>query len=109
MSFDSKRERYYLRTLTKRGKIRYANIKDYVLEELIEYRKRLGLSSELNPKDQTPFYPNRYGKHYSLSSLSSSLSKKMEEASLTTTLNQRATPHYLRHFLHKQLMLQEHL
>ncbi|OME30675.1 hypothetical protein BSK63_17430 [Paenibacillus odorifer] len=98
LSFDSKRDRYYLRTLTKRGKIRYANIKDYVLEELVEYRKRLGLSSELDPTDQTPFYPNRYGKHYSLSSLSSSLSKKMDEASLTTTLNQRATPHYLRHF-----------
>lgn len=55
LSFDSKRDRYYLRTLTKRGKIRHANIKDYVLEELIEYRKRLGLSSELDPTDQTPF------------------------------------------------------
>lgn len=98
LSFDSQRKRYYLRTKTKRGKIRYANIKDYVLDELCEYRKRLGLNTRIDPKDETPFYPNRFGRHYSLSSLSSSLSKHMAEAGLSTIQLQRVTPHFIRHY-----------
>jgi len=98
LSYDSKRERYYLRTITKRGKVRQANIKDYVLEELREYRRRMGLGTELDANDDTPFYPNRFCRHYSLSSLSSSLSKHMKEAGLVTTQKQRATPHFMRHY-----------
>ncbi|MDH6675614.1 integrase/recombinase XerD [Paenibacillus sp. LBL] len=98
LSFDTKRNKYYLRTITKRGKIRYATIKDYALEELCEYRKRLGLSTIINSKDTSPFYPNRYSKHYSLSGLSTFLSKHMEEAGLVTIQNQRATPHFMRHY-----------
>jgi integrase/recombinase XerD len=96
--YDSKRNRYYLRTITKRGKVRHANIKDYVLEVLFEYRRRLGLSTKIDSNDLSPFYPNRLKKHYSLSSLSSSLSKKMEEAGLVTRQNARSTPHGFRHY-----------
>ncbi|MFF2154446.1 tyrosine-type recombinase/integrase [Paenibacillus chitinolyticus] len=53
---------------------------------------------ELDKKDTSPFYPNRLGRHYSLSSLSSSLTAWMKEAGLVTTQNQRVTPHYLRHY-----------
>ncbi|MFD0710901.1 tyrosine-type recombinase/integrase [Paenibacillus sp. GCM10027626] len=98
LAYDAKRDRYYLRTITKRGKVRHANIKDYVLEELCEYRRRLGLKTELSAADTTPFYPNRSGGRYSLSSLSSSLSKHMEQAGLVTTRNARVTPHYMRHY-----------
>ncbi|WP_054025079.1 tyrosine-type recombinase/integrase [Bacillus sp. FJAT-28004] len=96
--FDKKRGRYYLKTLTKRDKVRHAHIKDYALKVLIEYRKRLGLNIAINADDQTPFYPNRFGRHYSLSSLSTYLSKQMADAKLTTIYGGRVTPHYLRHY-----------
>ncbi|WP_376771887.1 tyrosine-type recombinase/integrase [Paenibacillus rhizosphaerae] len=50
------------------------------------------------PTDLTPFYLNRYGKHYSLPSLSSALSRYMEAAGLKTIKLQRVTPHFLRHY-----------
>ncbi|MDN4067584.1 tyrosine-type recombinase/integrase [Paenibacillus vini] len=96
--FDSKQGNYYLRTITKRGKVRHANIKKYALEELFEYRRRLGLTTELNSKDDSPFYPNRLGKHYTLSGLSSTLSKHMEAAGLTTIQNVKVSPHFIRHY-----------
>jgi len=98
LSYDRKRDRYYLKTVTKRGKIRHANIKVYALKELSEYRKRLGLNANIDINDVSPFYPNRFCKHYNLSSLSTLLSKHMESAGLTTTQNQRATPHFMRHY-----------
>lgn len=96
--YDRRRERHYLITRTKRDKIRHVHIKEYVLAVLIEYRRRVGLSTELNREDKTPFYPNRMGKRHNLSSLSNSLSKYMQAAGLTTVHGDRATPHFLRHF-----------
>lgn len=96
--YDASRKRYYLRTRTKRDKLRHAHIKDYALEALLEYRRRLGLSTMISPGDSTPFYPNRLGKCYTLSSLSASLSTWMAEAGLTTIHGRRITPHYLRHY-----------
>lgn len=98
LTYDQKRQKHYLRTVGKRGKIRLAHIKHYALEELKEYRLRLGLSVELDPTDSTPFYPNRYGNHYTLSSLSSALSRHMEAAGLKTVKLERVTPHFLRHY-----------
>ncbi|MFS1513113.1 tyrosine-type recombinase/integrase [Chengkuizengella sp. SCS-71B] len=96
--YDSKRNKYYLKTITKRDKVRHALIKEYVLEEILEYRSRVGLNVELNAKDDSPFYPNRHGKRYTLSSLSTTLSKQLAEAGLTTVQGERVTPHFLRHF-----------
>ncbi|NBI27455.1 tyrosine-type recombinase/integrase [Chengkuizengella marina] len=96
--YDSKRNKYYLKTITKRDKVRHALIKDYVLEEIKEYRGRVGFDSELNTSDNSPFYPNRYGKKYTLSSLSTTLSKQLADAGLTTVQGERVTPHFLRHF-----------
>ncbi|MBJ6359966.1 tyrosine-type recombinase/integrase [Paenibacillus sp. GCM10012307] len=96
--YDARRGRYYLRTRTKRDKLRHAHIKDYALEALLEYRHRLGMSTDINGRDNSPFYPNRFGKRYSLSSLSTALSRSMEEAGLTTVHGNRITPHYLRHY-----------
>lgn len=98
VTFDSKRQKYYLRSLTKGGKVRNAVIKDYVFEEIKEYRKRIGLSSEIDPTDTSPFFPNRFGKHYHLSSLSSYLSDQMKRAGLITVHAGRVTPHFLRHY-----------
>lgn len=96
--FDRRRKKHYLITRTKRDKIRHVHIKKYALSALIEYRKRVGLSCELNSQDNTPFYPNRLGRRYRLASLSTYLSKQMESAGLTTIHGQRVTPHFLRHY-----------
>lgn len=96
--YDAARKRYYLRTKTKRDKLRHAHIKDYALAALLEYRRRLGMTTIISPTDPTPFYPNRQGLCYTLSSLSASLSKWMAEAGLTTIHGHRITPHYLRHY-----------
>lgn len=96
--FDRQRKKHYLITRTKRDKIRHVHIKEYALGVLIEYRKRVGIATELNAKDETPFYPNRLGKRYSLSGLSTYLSKQMEAAGLTTVHGQRVTPHFMRHY-----------
>lgn len=96
--FDRSRERHYPITRTKRDKVRHVHIKEYVLAVLIEYRKRLGLSTEVNREDQTPFYPNRLGEKYNLSSLSTSLSKHMKASGLTTLHGKRVTPHFMRHY-----------
>ncbi|OMF76665.1 tyrosine-type recombinase/integrase [Paenibacillus glucanolyticus] len=98
LSYDNRRDKYYLKTIGKRGKVRQAHIKEYALNDIMEYRLRLGLSVEIDPTDLTPFYPNRYGKHYSPSSLSTALSRYMEEAGLKTVKLQRVTPHFLRHY-----------
>ncbi|MGF7035329.1 site-specific recombinase XerD [Paenibacillus mucilaginosus] len=95
--YDTAKQRYYLRTITKRGKKRHALIKDYAVEVLKEYRRRVGLPAELDLEDKSPFYPNRSGKHYRLSSLSTYLSKKMAAAGLKTIEGHRTTPHFLRH------------
>ncbi|CAG7651646.1 tyrosine-type recombinase/integrase [Paenibacillus allorhizosphaerae] len=96
--FDRRQKKHYLITRTKRDKIRHVHIKEYALTVLIEYRKRVGLSSELNSEDNTPFYPNRMGLRYSLSSLSTYLSKHMAAAGLTTIHGHRVTPHFMRHY-----------
>ncbi|KRE47223.1 tyrosine-type recombinase/integrase [Paenibacillus sp. Soil522] len=96
--FDSIRNKYYVRTKTKRGGERHAHIKDYVLQELQEYRRRLGLSTTIDPNDESPFYPNRNGKHYLLTSLSAIVTRKLAAAKLRTDLNQKTTAHYFRHY-----------
>lgn len=96
--FDSIRKKYYLRTNTKRGGERHAHIKKYVLQKLMEYRKRLGLSIVIDPFDETPFYPNRNGKRYLLTSLSAIVTKKLAAANLLTERNQKTTAHYFRHY-----------
>ncbi|WP_281278825.1 tyrosine-type recombinase/integrase [Paenibacillus kobensis] len=96
--WDRRQKRHYLITRTKRDKIRHVHIKDYALNVLLEYRKRVGLSTELNSEDETPFYPNRYGQRYTLSSLSSYLSKYIAAAGLTTIHGNRVTPHFMRHY-----------
>ncbi|MFC5449068.1 tyrosine-type recombinase/integrase [Paenibacillus aestuarii] len=96
--FDRQQQKHYLVTLTKRDKKRHVHIKDYVLADLIEYRKRVGLSTELNAENDTPFYPNRLGRRYNLSSLSTYLSKCMAAAGLTTIQGHRVTPHFMRHW-----------
>ncbi|MFB5269335.1 tyrosine-type recombinase/integrase [Paenibacillus enshidis] len=96
--YDRRRKRYYLVTRTKRDKIRHVHIKDYVLEVLIEYRKRVGVCTEMNEEDNSPFYPNRFGRYYSLSSLSTFLSEHMAAAGLTTIHGNRVTPHFMRHY-----------
>ena len=95
---DRRRKKYYLVTRTKRDKVRHVHIKDYAFDALVEYRKRVGLSTELDNKDDSPFYPNRSGKRYSLSSLSTYLSKQMAAAGLTTIHGNRVTPHFMRHY-----------
>ncbi|MCY9666449.1 tyrosine-type recombinase/integrase [Paenibacillus alginolyticus] len=96
--FDRREKKHYLVTITKRDKKRHVHIKEYVLASLMEYRKRVGLSTELNGEDETAFYPNRLGRRYNLSSLSTYLSKCMVVAGLTTIQGHRVTPHYMRHF-----------
>ncbi|CAH8721269.1 site-specific integrase [Bacillus cereus] len=96
--WDEKRKNVYLKTLTKGRKIRHVLLKEYVLHEIQEYRLRVGLQSELDPYDETPFFPNRYGRHYRLTSLSTSFSKKMAEIGLVTECGGRITPHFMRHF-----------
>lgn len=96
--FDSIRKKYYVRTKTKRDGERHAHIKKYVLQELLEYRRRLGLSTTIDPHDETPFYPNRNGKHYLLTSLSAIVTKKLAAANLRTERNQKTTAHYFRHY-----------
>ncbi|MFD2614734.1 tyrosine-type recombinase/integrase [Paenibacillus gansuensis] len=96
--YDSVREKHYLRTQTKRDGVRHAPIKNYVLQVLIEYRRRLGLNVDLNPNDESPFYPNRVGKHYLLTSLSAIVTRKMAAANLRTTNDEKATAHFMRHY-----------
>lgn len=96
--YDSRFKKHYLFTRTKGDKTRHVHIKDYALQVLIEYRKRVGLSTELNPNDTTPFYPNARGRRYSVSSLSTYLSNKMEAAGLISIRGATITPHYLRHY-----------
>ncbi len=100
--WDAGRKKHYLRTPTKRDGERHAHIKDYVLSELIEYRRRLGLYTTIDPNDDSPFYPNRNGRHYLLTSLSANVTKKLAAAALTTTKNQKATAHYFRHYFARQ-------
>jgi len=96
--YDRRRQKHFLVTRTKRDKIRHVHIKDYALAVLQEYRKRLGLRTEPDSGDETPFYPNRLGQRYNLSGLSTYLSKYMAEAGLTTIHGHRVTPHFMRHY-----------
>ncbi|GFN33016.1 tyrosine-type recombinase/integrase [Paenibacillus xylaniclasticus] len=96
--WDRRQRKHYLITRTKRDKIRHVHIKDYALQALLEYRRRVGLRTELNSEDDSPFYPNRLGRRYSLSSLSTYLSKCIEDAGLTTVHGHRVTPHFMRHY-----------
>ncbi|WP_420540410.1 tyrosine-type recombinase/integrase (plasmid) [Paenibacillus polymyxa] len=98
LSYDPMNSQYYLTTDAKNKKKRIALIKPYVLRELREYRKRIGLRTDVDPDDDTPFYPNKFGKHYNRSYLSTMLSDHMLAAGLVTIDNKRITPHYIRHF-----------
>lgn len=96
--YDRRRKKHYLVTRTKSDKIRHVHIKDYALSVLMEYRKRVGLGVELMAEDDSPFYPNRHGRRYRLTSLSTYLSEQMAAAGLTTVHGQRVTPHFMRHY-----------
>jgi integrase/recombinase XerD len=100
--YDEVRKKHYLRTTTKRDGERHAHIKEYVLQELVEYRRRLGLGTAINPNDRSPFYPNRSGKHYRLTSLSDIVTKKLAAAKLQTTHGQKTTAHYFRHYFARE-------
>lgn len=82
----------------KTPRIRHAIIREAVLQELMEYRRRLGLNVTLDPTDNTPFFTNRSGKHYLLSSLSDFVTKKLAAASLITVQGGKTTAHYFRHY-----------
>ncbi len=96
--YDRSRKRHYLITRTKGDKLRHVHIKDYALEVLMEYRRRVGLPVVLSSGDESPFYPNRHGKRYNLTSLSTYLSEQMAAAGLTTVHGNRVTPHFMRHY-----------
>lgn len=96
--FDRNRKRHYLITRTKGDKLRHVHIKDYALEVLMEYRRRVGLPVAINSGDDSPFYPNRHGNRYNLASLSTFLSGQMAAAGLTTIHGHRVTPHFMRHY-----------
>jgi integrase len=69
-----------------------------LVQVLKEYRRRLGLSTAIDPNDETPFYPNRHGKHYLLSSLFATVSKKLAEANFQTIRDGKTTAHYFHHY-----------
>jgi integrase/recombinase XerD len=96
--YDRNRKRHYLITRTKGDKLRHVHIKDYALEVLMEYRRRVGLPVAISSGDDSPFYPNRHGKRYNLTSLSTFLSEQMAAAGLTTVHGHRVTPHFMRHY-----------
>ncbi|MGU3473169.1 tyrosine-type recombinase/integrase [Paenibacillus sp. D51F] len=96
--FDSIRKQHYVKTITKRLGTRHAVVQPAVLEELMEYRRRLGLSTTLSVQDKSPFYPNKYGRPYTLTSLSAIVTKKLAAANVVTVQEQKATAHYFRHY-----------
>lgn len=96
--WDEFRNKHYLKTTTKRGGERHVLIRPEVLALIIEYRKRLGLNFAIDPEDTTPFFPNRYGKRYTLSSLSAHVTKKLAESGLLTEKEHKTTAHFFRHY-----------
>lgn len=96
--WDEVRNKHYLRTKTKRGGERHVFIRPEVLALIIEYRKRLGLGTKIDPEDTSPFFPNRYGKRYSLTSLSALVTKQLAASGLLTDKKHKTTAHFFRHY-----------
>lgn len=97
--WDDVRGKHYLKTKTKRGGERHVHVRPDVLGLICEYRKRLGINIQIDPNDSSPFFPNRYGKRYTLTSLSAQVSKKLHVAGLITTQNyKKTTAHFFRHY-----------
>lgn len=101
LEWDEEVKGYFLTITGKGDKVRDAYIQENVLEVLKEYRRRVGLSDQLNPTDQSPFYPNRHGGFYNSNALSEQLNKYLEAAGVRTK-DRRITAHWFRHYFSRQ-------
>ncbi|WP_162551249.1 tyrosine-type recombinase/integrase [Paenibacillus tepidiphilus] len=102
------RKAYYLPTVGfhfidvkgKGGKVRPILIFEDTFDTIKEFRERKGLETELNPADESAFFPKPNGRHYNSAYLSNLFIKEINKSALPF-LKYRAdpiTPHTCRHY-----------
>ncbi|MFS1519501.1 tyrosine-type recombinase/integrase [Bacillus sp. SCS-151] len=90
LMYHEKLDRYFLTVIGKRKKERPVVIFNDVLEVVKELRRRKGLTTELNPEDETAFFPKSNGSHYNSSYLSNEFSRLiMSTADVLPLVKQR--------------------
>ena len=101
LEWDEEAKGYFLTVKGKGNKIRDAYIQENVLDVIKEYRRRVGMSDQINPADKSPFYPNVRGEHYNPRALSEQLNKYLQQAGVRTD-ERKITAHWFRHYFARQ-------
>lgn len=98
--YDSVNKRYYLRVMAKGKKRREAIIFNNVFKRIIAFRERRGLSTVLDPHDETPLLTTRTNKPYTYKYLSQYVTRIIQNSKLPFLAYKQGnvTPHWFRHF-----------
>ncbi|MGN7300399.1 tyrosine-type recombinase/integrase [Ferdinandcohnia sp. SAFN-114] len=90
---------YWLKVIGKGGKERELLIYPNVMGTIIEFRKRRGLETDLNPMDESPLFTTAKGKAYNFKYLSNYLTKALKKAEIPFIKysKRRISAHNFRH------------
>ncbi|WP_100401066.1 tyrosine-type recombinase/integrase [Bacillus sp. FJAT-44742] len=90
---------YFLKVIGKNEVERHAVILPSTLGSIQQFRKRRGLSVNVNAEDRSPLFTTNKGKAYGFKYLSQYVTRILEETGFSWTKNKGpVTPHYFRHF-----------
>jgi integrase/recombinase XerD len=99
LTYDRKRNEYWLRVIGKGNKERDVLIFPPIFERIVLFRKRRGLETILNAQDDSPLFTTNKGKKYSPKYLSRYLTEAIERTKLPflSRIQGKVTPHWFRH------------
>ncbi|WP_100374755.1 tyrosine-type recombinase/integrase [Bacillus sp. FJAT-45037] len=91
---------YYLKVIGKGGVERHARLMEPTMRSILRFRKRRGVSCELNPKNREPLFTTNKAHFYSYKYLSNYIIKiiKKSEFEWLDRKDGNISPHWFRHF-----------
>ena len=91
---------WYMKVIGKGGKERHARLMKPTVESILRMRKRRGLSTKLDPNDETPVFTTNKGKPYDYKYMSEYVTKIIQKTNFDWLKEKEGpvTPHWARHF-----------
>lgn len=91
---------WYMKVIGKGDKVRHARLMKPTVESILRMRKRRGLSTELDPNDDSPVFTTNKGKAYHYKYMSEYVTKIIQRTGFDWLEKKKGpvTPHWARHF-----------
>jgi integrase/recombinase XerD len=99
LTYDRRRNEYWLRVIGKGGKERDVLIFPEIFDRIVRFRERRGLATKLDANDTSPLFVTNKGKPYSETYLSRYITNAIKRTGLPLLkkVQGNITPHWFRH------------